>query len=321
MRSLLLKAWLTLAMAAGTATTVLAADGDAAAQKTIGAAYAGQLGLPVPASTIKEDVNKFHDLLEIVIFAITAFVFLLLAIVIVRFRRKANPVASTRTHNTPLEVLWTIIPVLILVVLAFPSTKLLYYMDKAKNPELTVKITGHQWYWGYEFPDQKVKFSPDTEVAIDEWPSNILRNKKGDVATNADLKPGQLRLLSVDQPLVVPVDTEIQFLVTGADVIHSWYVPSIGINRAAVPGRTNEAWAKITQEGVFYGQCSKICGLNHGYMPIEIRAVSKEKFLAWAAAAKTDGVDKANASVLGLNTASNDNSAGSGKPVSLASQQ
>jgi cytochrome c oxidase subunit 2 len=231
--------------------------------------------------------------LEIVIAAITAFVFVLLAIVIVRFRKKVHPVASKRTHNAPLEVLWTIVPVLILAALWWPSVKLTYYMDKAKNPEMTIKVTGHQWYWGYEYPD----------AGIDEYPSNMIPPAKIDKAK------GQIRLLSVDQPLVIPVDTEIQYLITGSDVIHSWYIPSFGINKSAMPGRTNESWARALREGVFYGQCSKICGVNHGQMPIEVRVVSKEKFKEWAAMAKTDGVDKANKAVLGLQAADNDSAA------------
>ena len=158
-------------------------EGDA--QKTIGAPYADQLSLPSAASTIKVDVDRFHNLLEVLIIAITAFVFALLLIVIVRFRRSVNPVPSKRTHNTPLEIVWTIVPVMIVLALLFPSTKLMYFMDKAKNPELTVKVTGHQWYWGYEYPD----------LGIDEYASNgIPENKIG---------KGQIRLLSVDDPLVI----------------------------------------------------------------------------------------------------------------------
>jgi cytochrome c oxidase subunit 2 len=310
MRSLLLKAFFGLALL------------FPARLAFAGSSPEGQFGLPSAASTIKVDVDRFHNILEVVMAFITVFVFVLLAIVIVRFRARANPVASSRTHNTPLEIIWTVIPVLILLVLAVPSTKLLYYMDKAKNPELTVKVTGHQWYWGYEFPDQTIKFGdPGQQIAIDEYPSNILKNKKGDFATDADLKPGQLRLLSVDDPLVIPVDTEVQFLITGSDVIHSWYVPSLGINKSAMPGRTNESWARATREGVFYGQCTKICGINHGYMPIEVHVISKQAFAQWAAIAKSDGVEKANAAVLGLKTAAIDNPAPRDTSLAAASQQ
>jgi cytochrome c oxidase subunit 2 len=253
--------------------------------QVIGAPGDWQLNLSEAESTIKVDVNKFHDLLLVVITVITLFVFFLLAYVCIKFRARPDRIASTRSHHGPLEVIWTVIPVLILLALVFPSMKLLYFMDKSKHPELTVKIAGHQWYWGYEYP----------ELGIDEYASNIIPEDK--------LQKGQTRLLSVDEPLVVPIDTDVQFLVTGTDVIHSWYVPSIGVNRAAVPGRTNEAWSRFIHEGVFYGQCSKICGLNHGYMPIEVRVVSKDKFKAWADMAKASGVDKANVAILGLTTA------------------
>ena len=279
MRSFFGKALLLLALA------FVAGPALADTAPIIGAPANWELNLPPAESTIKLDVDKFHDLLLVVIIVITIFVFALLAIVCIKFRAREGRVASTRSHNGPLEVIWTLVPVLILLALVFPSMKLLYFMDKSKHPELTVKIAGHQWYWGYEYP----------ELGIDEYASNIIPEKS--------LKQGQLRLLSVDQPLVVPVDTDVQFLVTGTDVIHSWYVPSIGVNRAAVPGRTNEAWSRFIHEGVFYGQCSKICGLNHGYMPIEVRVVSKDKFKAWADYAKANGPDKANQAILGLTSA------------------
>jgi cytochrome c oxidase subunit 2 len=276
---------LILALTAGPALALPATETVKDNGQIVGAPGDWQLNLPPAESTIKVDVDKFHDLLLVVITVITAFVFLLLAYVCFKFRARPGRVASTRSHHGPLEVIWTVIPVLILLALAFPSLKLLYFMDKSKHPELTVKIAGHQWYWGYEYP----------ELGIDEYASNIIPEK--------NLQKGQTRLLSVDEPLVVPIDTDVQFLVTGTDVIHSWYVPSIGVNRAAVPGRTNEAWSRFIHEGVVYGQCSKICGLNHGYMPIEVRVVSKDKFKEWAEMAKASGVDKANAAVLGLTTA------------------
>jgi cytochrome c oxidase subunit 2 len=259
--------------------------------KVEGAPHDWQINLGPSASTIEDHLVAFHNMLLVTITAITIFVFVLLGYTIVRFRRREGDVPSTRTHHMALEVVWTIIPVLILAVLAFPSFKLMYYMDKAKNPELTVKITGHQWYWGYEFPD----------LGIDEYASNIIPENK--------LQAGQPRLLAVDEPLVVPVDTDVQFLITGSDVIHSWFVPTFGINRSAIPGRINESWARITKPGIYYGQCSKICGINHGYMPIEVRAVPKDVFKAWADTAKASGVDKANAQILGLKTADAGNTA------------
>ena len=295
-----------LVLFSGAALAGSSPQGDA--QKTLGAPYVGQLGLPSAVDSIKIHVDWFHRALEVLITFITLFVFVLLVIVMVRFRASKNPVPSKRSHNGPLEMIWTIIPAIIVLVMLIPSWTLMFYMDKAKNPEMTVKVTGHQWYWGYEFPQQKVA---GNDIAIDEYPSNMIPQDK--------IKPGQLRLLSVDTPLVIPVDTEIQFLITGADVIHSWYIPSFGINRSAMPGRTNESWAKVTHEGVFYGQCSKICGLNHGYMPIEVHVVSKDKFQQWAAIAKASGVDKANAAILGTKTAALDTPADGHTSVAMAS--
>jgi cytochrome c oxidase subunit 2 len=167
--------------------------------------------------------------------------------------------------------------VLILVIIAIPSFKLMYYMDRVQNPEMTIKVTGHQWYWSYEYPDQG-------GLTFD---SNII--------PEAELKPGQKRILDVDNPLVVPADTIIRVQITGTDVIHSWFVPSFGVQEYAVVGRTNESWVKIDREGTFYGQCNQICGVNHPFMPIEVKAVAPDKFAAWSACAKAAADDKARA--------------------------
>ena len=229
----------------------------------IGAPVSGQLGFQEAASPVMERLHSFHTLLLVTIVLITLFVTGLLIYVMVRFNRRANPVPSTTTHHTLLEVLWTGIPVLILLVIAVPSFRVLYYMDKAPNPELTVKITGHQWYWSFEYPDHEGL----------EFEARMIEEK--------DLKPGQLRLLEVDQRVIVPVDTDVRVLVTAADVIHSFAVPSLGVKKDAMPGRLNETWFRANREGVFYGQCSEICGTGHGYMPIAVEAVSKERFQAW----------------------------------------
>ena len=177
-------------------------------------------------------------------------------------------------------------PVIILVVIALPSFKLMYFMDRAEKPEMTLKVTGHQWFWSYEMPDQKIAdyasiIVPDNKIAGD-----------------------RIRLLSVDYPLVVPVDTTIQILLTGVDVIHSWLVGDLGVQKSAVPGRTNETWMRVDKEGVYYGQCTQICGDKHGYMPIEVRVVSKQKFAQWVDAVQhstaKDHVRDANEKVLGL---------------------
>ncbi len=251
-----------------------------------GAPVPGQLDLPPGATIIARQLDGFHTELLYIIGAITLFVFVLLAWVVIRYRKGANPVPSRTTHNFVLEAVWTVIPVLILAVIAFPSFKLLYFMDRAEKPEMTVKITGHQWYWNYELPDQKVE----------DYSSNLIPDNQ--------ITPDKIRLLSVDYPLVVPTDTTIQILLNGADVIHSWLVGDLGVQKSAFPGRTNETWMKIDKEGVYYGQCTQICGDRHGYMPIEVHAVSKEKFAQWTdlvlhSTAK-DKMRDANEKVLGI---------------------
>jgi cytochrome c oxidase subunit 2 len=261
------------------AAPTLAAPGDGIPQP-------GQLNLPTGATVIAEQLSNFHIELLWIITAITVFVFALLAYVAVRYHRRINPNPSRTTHNLTLEAVWTLVPVLILAIIAFPSFKLLYFMDRAEKPEMTVKITGHQWYWSYELPDQKV----------DDYISAMVPEDK--------ISGNQIRLLSVDYPLVVPVGETIQILLNGADVIHSWLVADLGVQKSAFPGRTNETWMRIDHEGVFYGQCTQICGDRHGYMPIEVHAISKEKFAQWVdivqhSTAK-DKMRDANEKVLGL---------------------
>jgi len=226
-----------------------------------------QLGFQEAATPVMERLNDFHNLLLVIIFGITAFVLLLLAYVLIRFRRSNNPIPSRTTHNTLVEVVWTVFPVIILIVIAVPSFKLLYYMDRTPEVELTVKAIGQQWYWTYEYPDHEITFEA-LLVPEDE------------------LRPGQLRLLETDNRVVLPINTKVRLLFTADDVLHAWAVPAFGIKIDAVPGRTNEAWVEVTREGVYYGQCSELCGVNHGFMPIAVEAVSKERFAAWLAEAK-----------------------------------
>jgi cytochrome c oxidase subunit 2 len=211
-----------------------------------------------------EDVVRFHDKLLWIIIPISLFVLGLLAVVIVRFDEKRNPTPSRTTHNTTLEVAWTVIPVLILLFIAFgppvSSFRLLYFADRAVDAEMTLKATGHQWYWSYEYPDHG-------NISLD---ANIDWDAKGDV-----------RLLEADNHVLVPVNTKVRLLTTGADVIHAWSMPSFGVKLDSVPGRINETWFEVLREGTYYGQCSELCGNNHGYMPIVVEAVSKEKFDAW----------------------------------------
>ncbi len=229
-----------------------------------------QLGLQSAASPVKEQLNDFHNLLLFIITGITAIVFILLFYVMIRYNKRANPEPKKFTHNTLVEVIWTAIPLLILIVIVVPSFKVLFFMDRTTEPEMTIKVTGYQWYWGYEYPDHDgINFLsymiPDEDI---------------------DESKGERRLLATDTRVVLPVDTNIQILVTAADVLHSWAVPAFGIKRDAVPGRVNETWVNITEPGIYYGQCSEICGTGHAYMPIMIEAVEKDEFDAWIEEAK-----------------------------------
>jgi cytochrome c oxidase subunit 2 len=239
-----------------------------------------QLGFQPAASPVMERIEAFHDLLLWIIILISLFVLALLVYVCVRFRASGNATPSRRTHNTLLEIAWTAIPVLILVVIAIPSFKLLYYEETVPEEGLTVKAIGHQWYWSYEYPDDG-NFTFDAYLVADE-----------------DLQPDQLRLLTTDNAVVLPVDTDIRLQITATDVLHSWAMPAFGVKMDAVPGRLNETWFRIEKPGTYYGQCSELCGDYHAFMPIMIEAVSKEDYQAWTKQAqeefaKADTVDVA----------------------------
>jgi len=267
--------WLTMLFTKERTKRVLAVLAVAAIGITATAAIAWadaprpwELGMQAPATPVKDRLSAFHDELLVITFLIALFVLGLLLYVIVRFNQARHPVPTRTSHNTIVEMLWTVVPVLILVIIAIPSFKLMYYMDRVPNPDMTIKVTAHQWYWSYDYPDQG-------DVSFD---SNII--------PESDLKPGQKRLLDVDNPLVVPVDTVIRVYVTGTDVIHSWFVPSFGVQEYAVVGRLNESWMKVEHPGVYYGQCNQICGVNHAFMPIKVEAVAKDEFQRWLADAK-----------------------------------
>jgi len=229
-----------------------------------------QMGLQDAASPTMERISAFHDLLLVIITGITIFVLALLLYVMYRFSEKRNPTPSKTTHNTLIEVLWTTIPVVILVVIAIPSFKLLYYADRVEEADMTIKAIGRQWYWSYEYPDNG-NFTFDAFLVADE-----------------DLEEGQLRLLETDNRVIVPVNTKIRLLITASDVLHSFALPALGVKLDAVPGRINETWMEVTREGTFYGQCSEICGTGHAFMPIVVEAVSKERFDAWVEQAKEE---------------------------------
>jgi cytochrome c oxidase subunit 2 len=227
-----------------------------------------QMGLQAPAGSIAEMATNLHDLLLVVITLISLFVLGLLVYAGVKFHASRNPKPSKTTHNTVIEILWTVIPVLILVGIAVPSFRLLYYMDRTNETDMVIKITGNQWFWNYSYPDEGIAFD---SYMIDA----------------ADLKPGQPRLLTVDNPLVVPEGTRIKLIVTGNDVMHSFFVPSLAVQTYAFIGRTNEAWIDVPAgKETYYGQCNQICGVNHSFMPIEIRALPRAEYKAWLTKAK-----------------------------------
>lgn len=244
------------------------------ADELLGVSKPWQMGFREAASPVMERIISFHNFLMVISVAIALFVTVLLAYVMIRFRASRNPTPSKTTHNALIEVTWTVVPIIILVVIAFPSFKLLYYMDKTNDPEMTLKVIGHQWYWSYEYPDHG-EFAFDS-ILIEE----------------ADLQPGQERLLHTDNEVVLPVDTNIRILVTADDVLHNWALPSFGIKMDAVPGQLNETWVRITKPGLFYGMCSELCGVRHAFMPITVRAVSKERFAKWVENAKSEFASK-----------------------------
>lgn len=229
-----------------------------------------QFGLQPPAGSIAEKATSLHNLLLVIITAISLFVLALLVYTCVRFRQSANSKPSKTTHNSVIEVLWTVVPVLILVVIAVPSFRLLYYMDKTQDTEMVIKITGNQWYWNYEYPDEELSFD---SYMIDE----------------TELKKGQKRLLEVDYPMVVPAGTKVKLLVTGNDVMHSFFVPSLAVQTYSITGRVNEAWIDVPEgTNTYYGQCNQICGINHAYMPIVVKALEKNEYERWLAGAKKE---------------------------------
>ena len=229
-----------------------------------------QMTFQPAASPTMERIQAFNDLVFPIIVAISVFVLGLLLYVMWRYAEKRNPTPSKTTHNTVIEVIWTVVPVIILVIIAVPSFKLLYFADRIEDAEMTIKAIGRQWYWSYEYPDHG-------DLTFDAY-----------MVADEDLEPGQPRLLQTDNAVVLPVDTRIRVLVTASDVLHSFAMPSMGLKLDAVPGQVNETWVQINAEGMYYGQCSEICGTGHSYMPIMIKAVSKEAFAEWVEAAKEE---------------------------------
>ena len=227
-----------------------------------------QLGFQNAASDSMRDIVSFHNnLLLPIIIAISVFVLFLMLYACIRFRASANPNPSKRTHNVTVEILWTLIPCLILIVMAVPSFKILYKQDTIPKADLTIKAVGYQWYWGYEYPDENIIFD-----------SYMIEEK--------DLRADQPRLLAVDNEVVVPVNKVVKVLITANDVLHAWALPAFGVKRDAVPGRINETWFKAEKEGTYYGQCSELCGIKHAFMPITVKVVSEEDYQEWLSEAR-----------------------------------
>jgi len=223
-----------------------------------------QLGLPEPVTPLARQMAEFHNLwLMPIITGIVVLVLVLLLFVVFRFRESRNPTPSKTTHNTVLEILWTAVPIIILVVIAFPSLRLLYATERFEDAEMTLKIVGHQWYWSYEYPDHG-NFTFDANLVPED-----------------ELQPGQKRLMETDNPVVLSVDTKVRLQMTSADVLHNWAISDFGVRMDTVPGRLNETWVEVNQTGTYYGFCSELCGVNHAYMPIMVRVVSKDDFQAW----------------------------------------
>jgi cytochrome c oxidase subunit II len=227
-----------------------------------------QMGFNESVTSVMDDIVHLHDrILLPIIVAISVFVLFLLLYSVIRFRASKNLVPSKTSHNTFVEILWTVIPCLILIVIAVPSFRLLYKQDVIPKADVTIKAIGYQWYWGYEYPDQNIAFD-----------ANMVETK--------NLKPNQPRLLETDNHVVVPVGKVVKVLITANDVLHAWAIPSFGVKRDAVPGRINETWFKAEKEGVYYGQCSELCGSRHAFMPITVRVVSEKQYNDWLKEAK-----------------------------------
>ena len=227
-----------------------------------------QLSFQKTASKSMDDIVWFHDYILLpIIVAITAFVLFLVIYSCIRFRESKNPVPSTTTHNTFIEIIWTLVPCIILIVMAVPSFKIMYSQDKIPPADVTIKAIGYQWYWGYEYPDENIIFE-----------SYMVEEK--------DLQPSQPRLLTVDNEVFVPVNKVVKVMITANDVLHAWALPSFGVKRDAVPGRINETWFKADRTGTFYGQCSELCGIKHAFMPITVNVVTQDEYEKWLEGAK-----------------------------------
>lgn len=242
-----------------------------------------QTGFQEPVTPIMHRFVDFHNGLLYMVFGVTIFVVLLLLYVCIKFSAKNNPNPSKTSHNTLIEIIWTVAPVIILLVIAIPSMRVLYFNETIEDAEMTLKVIGKQWYWTYEYPDHG-NFTFDSYMVKDE-----------------NLKEGDLRLLSVDNQVVLPVNTTIRLQTTGGDVIHNWAMPSFGTKMDAIPGRLNEGWIRVEKKGTYYGQCSELCGTGHGFMPISVKVVSKYEFNNWVRFAKREYANNDSSEIASLN--------------------
>jgi cytochrome c oxidase subunit 2 len=283
--------------------TALGAGLAPAAWAGTGQPSPGQIGMQGAVTPIAHEIHNFHDLVNYIIITIAVFVGILLLIVLFRFNERANPTPSRTTHNTLLEVAWTVIPIIILVVIAIPSFKLLYLQYSFPKPDLTIKAVGNTWFWEHEYPDQgglrvTSNVLRDEDLLRAQLGKEEFDKRYGGLRGNALsrqlyvdagplwVKSGQPRQLAVDNEIAVPVNKVVHVLVTANDVIHNWTIPSFGSKVDAVPGRITATWFKATRPGVYYGQCSELCGKDHAFMPIAVRVVSEQAFNQWVEAAK-----------------------------------
>ena len=289
------KAWMRLSRVWASACLALGSFAAVAAAQEpgLGRPVEWQIGLQQAATPVMEDIRWFHNVLLLpIITLITVFVLGLLVTVMVKFNAKANPVPSKTTHNTFIEILWTVLPILILVIIAIPSFRLLYFQRDIPKADMTIKVIGNpSWNWTYEYPD--LGLNPDGTAKVSF--TAFLKQKD-------QLQPGEPWLLSTDVPVVVPVNKTVKLIVTAdpEGIIHSWTIPSFGMKIDAIPGRLNEDWFKATKEGTYYGQCSELCGKDHAFMPIEVHVVSEQDFNAWAEKIKTAGADEARSTLFAL---------------------
>lgn len=272
-----------------------------------------QVSMQPAASQVQADIASFNTLTLVIISLITLFVLALLVWCVVRFNAKSNPTPSRSSHNTMIEVIWTVVPILILVVIAIPSFRLLFKQLVIPPYDMTVKATGYQWYWGYEYTDEGMEgLSFDALMLQDD-------ERQARAAETGRPISDFPRLLAVDYEVVVPVDKTVRVQVTAADVIHAFAMPAFGVKIDAVPGRLNETWFKAEATGVYYGQCSELCGKDHAFMPIAIRVVTQEQFDAWAQTAKTD-LDAANQQLMAAIAAENETADAGGKALDVAAR-